>query len=152
MEKRCREISIHEAPRDDYRGSSYAFVDTICTNDPKNDPNHYKDASGKDRHKPKERSSTVNLDGCLGWDKNNGGFIKEIDGHATYYGLCWGCHYKRGTKDGENNLSCWCKYGKGEKAQDPVTKKLGIVTQFDLGPLLKVFPSGSVGCSHWDYS
>lgn len=79
MEKRCREISIHEAPRNDYRGSLYAFVDTICTNDPKNDPDHYKSTSGKDRHKPKEQSSTINLDRCLGWDKKNGGFIKEIE-------------------------------------------------------------------------
>ncbi|KAJ1716742.1 hypothetical protein NYO67_1111 [Aspergillus flavus] len=151
LEKRCREISIHEAPRDDYRGSMYAFVDTICDDDPKNYPKHYQNADHRDPHKPKELKSTVNLDRCLGWDKKNGGFIKEIEGHATYYGLCWGCSYKRGTKDGENNLSCWCQYGKGERVQDPIRKKMAIKMEFDLGPLLKVFPSGSVGCSHWDY-
>lgn len=79
LEKRCREISIHEAPRDDYRGSMYAFVDTICDDDPKNYPKHYQNADHRDPHKPKELKSTVNLDRCLGWDKKNGGFIKEIE-------------------------------------------------------------------------
>ncbi|OGM50801.1 hypothetical protein ABOM_000671 [Aspergillus bombycis] len=73
LEKRCRKISARDLPRYDDAGSVYVYLDVICTNDPKNDPDHNKGALWRSRDKPIEQISSVNLDWFLGWDKTKGG-------------------------------------------------------------------------------
>ncbi|KNG84882.1 hypothetical protein ANOM_006872 [Aspergillus nomiae NRRL 13137] len=154
LEKRCREIRVRELSRYDDAGSVYVYLDVICTDDPKNDPDHSKDSSGKNQDEPKEQSSSVNLDWFLGWDKSKGGPLRGNDRYGPLSALCWGCKYTRGTKEGENNFSCWCKDskpGSGIRAQDPVTKKWGHRTQYNLGDVLEVLPNGRIGFDTRDF-
>ncbi|GAB1194250.1 hypothetical protein APSETT444_003494 [Aspergillus pseudonomiae] len=122
LEKRCREIRVRELSRYDDAGSVYVYLDVICTDDPKNDPDHSKDSSGKNQDEPKEQSSSVNLDWFLGWDKLKGGPLRGND-----------------------------KPGSGIRAQDPVTKKWGHRTRYDLGDVLEILPNGRIGFDTQDF-